>query len=66
MRLTQAQMATRSGTRTGFHAGVEVAYFFAEFAGVGGKVRFSRAELDLAGPVEAGGIHATVGLRLRF
>ncbi len=66
VQLTRAQMAARSGTRTGFHAGVEVAYFFSEFAGVGGKVRFSRAELDLAGSVEAGGIHATAGLRLRF
>ncbi|MCY4659911.1 MAG: outer membrane beta-barrel protein [Acidobacteria bacterium] len=66
VQLTRAQMAARSGTRTGFHAGVDVAYFFSELAGVAGKVRFSRAELDLAGPVEAGGIHATAGLRLRF
>ena len=66
VQLTRAQMAARSGTRSGFHAGIEVAYFFSDVAGIGGKVRFSRAELDLAGPVEAGGIHTTAGLRLRF
>lgn len=66
VQLTRTRMAARSGTRTGFHAGVEVAYFFSDIAGVGGKIRFSRAELDLAGPVEAGGFHTTAGLRLRF
>ena len=66
--LTWAQMASRSGTRTGFHTGAVVAYYFSTWAGVGGKVRFSRATLDLSssGPIEVGGVHATAGLRLRF
>ena len=44
--LTRARTATRFGSGVGFHGGAEVAYFLSALAGVGGKVRFSRAELD--------------------
>ena len=66
--LNRTQIASHSGTSTGFHAGAEIAYFFSTWAGVGGKVRFSRATLELGSldPIKAGGIHATAGLRLRF
>jgi opacity protein-like surface antigen len=68
-----ATISKVSQTRTGFNVGGDVAYFVTDTVGIGGGVRFSRAEARLtspatgeAMPVEAGGTQATVGLRLRF
>jgi len=57
------------GSAIGFHAGVDIAFYFSRFVGVGGLIRFSRAGVDLAdrgNPVTAGGVHTAAGLRLRF
>jgi hypothetical protein len=56
----------------GFHAGFDVAWMFARSAGVGGLVRYTRADVDLDIPggrtlaIKAGGVQAGVGLRLVF
>lgn len=62
-----------SDGRVGFHAGAEVAFFFTRNVGVGALVSFSRATLDLTSPasgralsLEAGGLQAGAGIRLRF
>lgn len=59
-------------TLVGGHAGAEVAFYVSEGWGVGGTVRYRSAsgELDrgdgLTTPLEAGGLQALAGLRLRF
>jgi len=64
----------------GFHAGVDVGYFFTDNVGIGGLVRLSRATVQLKNAPQAvlnngteitenysaGGITAGAGLRLRF
>jgi hypothetical protein len=62
-----------SQSRIGLNAGADVSYFVTETIGFGAGVRFSRAQAELpspatgnAVPVELGGAHASVGLRLRF
>lgn len=65
---------TRSftGSRIGFNAGVDVGYMITDNFGIGGMVRFSRADLDLDGPdnrtisLEAGGVQVGGGLRVVF
>ena len=62
----------QSGTGLGFHAGVDLAYYFSDVAGVGVLARYSRATVDLVSAgggevgVLAGGFHAGGGLRLKF
>ena len=62
--------ATQS--KMGFNGGADVAFFFTPNIGVGGSFQFSRAtvELPLLGgstqSVQAGGVQAGGGLRLRF
>lgn len=66
--------STRSfeGSAMGFHAGADVAYMFTRALGIGGMVRFSRADIDLDGPdnrpvsIEAGGLQAGGGVRVVF
>lgn len=60
-----------SGSRTGFHAGVDVAWSLTRRLGVGAIVRYARADLVLDSPahgrglaVEAGGVQAGAGLRV--
>ena len=62
----------QSGTGVGFNAGVDLAYYFSDLAGVGVLARYTRATVDLASAsggtvgVPAGGLHVGGGLRLRF
>ena len=62
----------QSGTGVGFNAGVDLAYYFSDLAGVGVLARYTRATVDLASAgggtvgVPAGGLHVSGGLRLRF
>lgn len=60
-----------TGSKVGFNAGADLAYFFSRQIGVGGTIQFSRATVgvDVAGAtqdVKAGGARAGGGLRLRF
>jgi hypothetical protein len=63
---------TRQKTRGwGYNVGVDVSYYFAEHAGVGGLIRYAPAVLDLPTPggtveIEAGGLQAGGGVRFRF
>jgi hypothetical protein len=61
------------GAGWGFHAGVDVGYFFSRYAGVGGTWRFSRGSVEMAEPLTGkpaqmttGGMQLGGGLRLRF
>lgn len=62
----------QSGTGIGFHAGVDLAYYFSDVAGVGLLARYSRAMVDLTSAggtttrVPAGGLQVGTGLRIRF
>ena len=42
-----ASRQPRSASTTGFHAGADVAFYFSNWVGVGGMVRFSRGSVDL-------------------
>jgi opacity protein-like surface antigen len=63
---------TPSESAIGFNAGADVGYFFARNVGIGGVIRFSRASADFTSidgetlGVDAGGVQAGAGLRLRF
>jgi hypothetical protein len=56
----------------GFHAGFDVAWMFSRAAGIGGLVRYTRADMDLTVAegrtiaVKAGGIQGGLGLRIAF
>ena len=56
----------------GFHAGFDVAWMFSRSAGVGGLVRYTRADMDVTIAegrtlaVKAGGVQGGVGLRIAF
>lgn len=60
------------GSAIGVHAGADVSYMLTRSIGVGGMVRVSRANIDIAGPdnrrvsAEAGGVQAGGGLRVVF
>lgn len=60
------------GTATGFNVGAELGWMFTRHVGFGGALRFTRAEIDLdldgarTIPVDAGGSHLGLGLRLAF
>ena len=57
------------GSTVGFNVGADIAVYFSKWVGVGGLIRFSRADLDLSDgstTVTVGGLHTAGGLRLRF
>jgi len=69
----QAPVATDASERTtGFNVGADVSVFFSRQVGVGFGAMFARASVDLPGlrggtvTVDAGGLQAGGGLRLRF
>ena len=61
-----------SASAVGFNAGIDVTWMFARNAGLGGLIRYTRADIDLdAGDgrslaMKAGGAQAGVGIRLTF
>jgi Outer membrane protein beta-barrel domain len=61
-----------TGSAAGFNAGVDVTWMFAESIGVGGLVRYTRADIDLKAvegrslSVKAGGLQAGAGIRVLF
>lgn len=61
-----------SSSKSGLHAGADVAYYFTDAIGVGWLVRFSRASVELPSAgngtvsLQAGGVHTAGGLRVRF
>ncbi|MCY4636396.1 MAG: outer membrane beta-barrel protein [Acidobacteria bacterium] len=67
-----AVTSRESAEATGFNVGVDVAFYFTGNVGVGWLTRYSRATVELPSAsgetldIEAGGLHTTVGLRLRF
>jgi hypothetical protein len=71
-RFAGSESVTATKNRLGFNVGGEAAYFFSGAVGVGARVTLSRATLKLPvadgheTEVEAGGVRAGVGLRLRF
>jgi hypothetical protein len=56
----------------GFHAGLDVTWMFSRSVGVGGLVRYTRADVDLdvaqgrTLAVKAGGVQGAVGIRVAF
>ena len=63
--------AAAGGAAVGFHAGADVAWWFTGNLGVGWLARYSRATARIPSgggeiAVEAGGLHAAGGLRVRF
>ena len=68
----RAPIATsRSKSKVGFNAGVDVGYYFTKTIGVGAGVRYAAATLSLPShgqsvSVKAGGIQAGAGLRVRI
>ncbi|MDA1094823.1 MAG: hypothetical protein O3A25_16355 [Acidobacteria bacterium] len=62
----------QSASAVGFNVGTDVTVLLTRNVGVGGLVRFSRATVDMAAPdgttrsLDAGGVQAGGGLRLRF
>jgi hypothetical protein len=66
-----ATTASAKGSKVGFNAGADVAFFFSRQVGVGGTIQFSGATVEIDGAggiqeVKAGGAKAGGGLRLRF
>lgn len=77
--ITVPDVAVLHGSQWGFNAGVDVAYFFSEWMGVGAGARLTRASVTLENlllrtatlepavvPSDVGGVQAMVGLRLRL
>ena len=67
--LSGASVQEYDGSAVGFNVGADAAVYFSSWIGVGGVIRFSRAESDLGErptTITAGGLHAAGGLRLRF
>jgi hypothetical protein len=60
------------GSAAGFNAGVDVTWMFAESVGVGGLVRYTRADVDLSAvqgrtlTIKAGGLQGGAGIRVVF
>jgi hypothetical protein len=71
-RFTGVETRDRRGSALGFHAGLDVSFYFGRYLGVGAIVRLTRADVELdadAGapvPVRAGGTQAGAGFRVRF
>ena len=63
---------TTKASATGFNAGVDMTWMFARSVGVGGLIRYTRADVDLepaAGrtlSVKAGGVQGAAGIRFVF
>jgi len=61
-----------TGSAAGFNAGVDVTWMFAESVGIGGLVRYTRADIDLKAvegrslTVKAGGLQGGAGIRVLF
>ena len=69
--LVSTQTASGHASALGFHAGGDVAFFFGPGVGVGGSVQVSGATLKLTAgnaqaTINAGGVQAGGGLRVRF
>lgn len=59
----------RKGSRWGYNAGIDASYFFTQYLGIHGLLRYSRATIGLgssAGSIEAGGVQGGGGLRIRY
>jgi hypothetical protein len=63
---------TTTASAAGFNAGIDVSWMFARSVGVGGLVRYTRADVDLE-PIQgrslamkAGGVQAGIGIRVVF
>ena len=71
-RVVSAEPRRHSASVTGYHVGVDAAFFLSRHIGLGGLVRFSRASVDFASedgglvPMDLGGVHLSGGLRVRF
>lgn len=68
---SRATTVSETASAFGFHAGADVAYFFSRSVGVGGMVQFARGTVQMPLPsgdadIQAGGLQAGGGLRLRF
>jgi hypothetical protein len=69
---TRSTTTEAKASKVGFNAGADVAYFFTRQLGVGGVVQFARATVEFAAAggeprdVNAGGLQAGGGLRVRF
>jgi hypothetical protein len=61
-----------NASAVGFNAGIDVTWMFTRSAGVGGLIRYTRADVDLdAGDrrtlaMKAGGVQGGIGIRLAF
>ena len=67
--LGRATTREYNGSTVRFKVGADIAVYFSKWVGVGGLIRFSRADLDLSDgstTVTVGGLHTAGGLRLRF
>jgi hypothetical protein len=68
---TESNSAGTNESALGWNAALDVGFYFTRNFGIGGLVRFSRARVPLASPsgastIDAGGVQAGVGMRLRF
>jgi hypothetical protein len=69
---TSATVKAASKTAVGGHAGLDLTWLFTRQVGVGAVVRYSRATVEFATPagsslpVDAGGLQAMAGIRVRF
>jgi hypothetical protein len=63
---------TTKASALGFNAGIDVTWLFAESVGLGGIVRYTRADIDLTAvqgrtlTMKAGGLQGGVGIRVLF
>jgi hypothetical protein len=63
---------TTTASASGFNAGIDVSWMFSRSVGVGGLVRYTRADVDLepvSGPtlaMKAGGVQGGIGIRVLF
>lgn len=69
--LAAVERERKTVSRWGYHAGFDLSYFFAQHVGLQGLVRYSAATVSLsntgvASDVKVGGLHAGVGLRVRY
>lgn len=69
---SEAITASQSNSKVGFNVGVDIAYYFSRHVGIGGVTRYSATTIELPSTsggvlsVQAGGLHAAGGLRVRF
>ncbi len=66
------EQQSASGSATGFHVGMDLAWYFNDTVGIGAVARWSDATVDLDAPdgtaltADAGGTHLGLDLRFRF